>query len=137
MITTPYSLDIAPGDAAESATADIVATVVVGSMKIFLGSGVDPAKRQSIRGSLKVIYNFMMTEAGKGTVTSGDIVAFGDYIEVDQSTITLTNVIIGLGANDVAVVVSSTFGSATNQTIEYREAFRKLNAQLLTRSAGN
>jgi len=137
MITTPYSLDIAPGDAAESATADIVATVVAGNMKIFLGSGVDPAKRQSIRGSLKVIYNFMMTEAAKGTVTSGDIVAFGDYLEVNQATITLTNVITGLGANDVAVVVSSAFGSATNQTIEYREAFRKLNAQLLTRSAGN
>ena len=130
-------MDIAPGDAAESATADIVATVVAGKMKIFLGSSVDPAKRQSIRGSLKVIYNFMMTEAAKGTVTSGDIVAFGDYIEVDQATITLTNVITGIGANDVAVVVSGSFGSATNQTIEYREAFRKLNAQLLTRSAGN
>lgn len=137
MITTPYSLELAPGDPAESATADTVATVVAGNMKIFLGSGVDPAKRQSIRGSLRVIYNFMMSDAGKGAVTSGDIVVFGDYIEVNQATITLTNVITGIGVNDVAIIVSSSFGSAANQTIEYREAFRKLNAQLLTRSAGN
>ena len=137
MITTPYSLELAPGDPAESATAGIVATVVAGSMKIFLGSGVDPAKRQSIRGSLKTIYNFMMNDAGKGGVGSGDIVAFGDYIEVGQASITLTNVITGIGVNDVAIVVSSSFGSSPNQTIEYREAFRKLNAQLLTRSAGN
>ena len=137
MITTPYSLEIAPGESAEAATSDIVSTIVAGKTKIFLGSGVDPAKRQSIRGSLKVIYNFMMTEAAKGSVTTGDIVAFGDYLNVSQSNITLTNVTTGIGVNDVAVVVSSSFGSSANQTIEYREAFRKLNAQLLTRSTGN
>lgn len=137
MITTPYSLDIAPGEGAESATADIVSTIVAGNMKIFLGSGVDPAKRQSIRGSLRVIFNFLMTNAAKGEVTSGDIVVFGDYLNVNQATITLTNITAGIGVNDVAIVVSSTFGSAANQTIEYREGYRKLVAQLLTRSAAN
>lgn len=137
MITTPYSLDIAPGQSAEGAVADTVSTIVAGNMKIFLGSGVDPAKRQSIRGSLRVIYNFMMNNAGKGEVTTGDIVVFGDYLNVNQDTITLTNVTAGIGVNDVAIVVSETFGSATNQTIEYREGFRKLTAQLLTRSAAN
>lgn len=136
-LTTPYSIDIAPGDTAGSATNGTVSTIVAGTIKIFLGATVDLTKRQSVIGSLKVLFNFMMTNAGKGEVTSGDIVVYGDYLNLSQYNITLTDNTAGIGDNDVAIVVSSSFGSASNQTIEYREGYRKLIAQILTRSTGN
>lgn len=136
-LTTPYSIDIAPGDSAGSATDGAVSDVVAGKMKLFLGSTVDLTKRQSIVGNLTKLFNYMMTNAARGSVTSGDIVVFGDFVSLSQADITLTNVTSGIGANDAAIVVSSSFGSAINQTIEYREAFRKLTAQFLSRSTGN
>jgi hypothetical protein len=107
-------------------------------MKLYLGSTVDLTKKQSIVGSLVVCYNKLMTDAGKGAdTTTNTKVARADYIEADSSNVVIEAVTSNIGVNDVAIVVDGSFGSARNQTIEYREAFRKLIAQILQRSTGN
>lgn len=138
MITVPYSLDIAPGEAAAEATAGTDSDVVAGNMKIFLGSAVNPADRQSIYGSLRVVFNYLMTNAGKGSDSSTDTKsARANYLEAGTGNVTLESVTTNIETTDVAIIVSGTFGSERNQTVEYREAFRKLRAQLLERSAAN
>ena len=138
ILTTPYSIEIAPGDTADSATGGTIPDVVTDKFKLYLGSSVDMNKKQSIVGSLVVCYNKLMTDAGKGgDTTTNTKVARANYIEASQTNVTIEAVTSNIGVNDVAIVVDGNFGSARNQTIEYREAFRKLVAQILHRSTGN
>ncbi len=137
-ITTPYSLEITEGQTAADSIANTIPGTVSGKFKIFLGSSVDVKDRQSIIGSLIVCYNHLMFVAGRGADSSTDTkVVRGDQYEASAENVTFETVTTNIAAGDVAIVVDGDFGSARNQTLMYREAFRKLIAVLLQNSTGN
>lgn len=137
-LTTPYSISIADGESAGNATGGTTPGATANEMKLYLGSSVNPADRQSIVGTLTACYNQLMFIAGRGADSSTDTkVVRGDYHSATAENIVFETVTTNIGVNDVAIVVDGNFGSSRNATLEYREAFRKLIAQLLERSTGN
>ena len=134
-ITTPYSLELTAGEDAKDATAGTVVTVVAGKLKIFLGSAVDPGKRQQYVGSLRACYRKLMAEAEKRG-TPGDLVAYGSAIGASDGNITVEAVTTNVGVTDVAIVVSSSF-AADGRTHKTTETFHQLINALLQKTAAN
>ena len=139
MITVPYSLELESDEDARQAVAGAVVTVVVGHMKIFLGASTDPAKQLSIVGSLRSIYRLMMNELLKQDATATDQVGSGNYLTATSGNITLAIVTAGVGVEDVALVISNTFGADGTQGVThmYNETFDQLINVLLENLSQN
>jgi len=137
-ITTPYSLELTADQSMHEAVADIDSDVTANKMKIFLGSAVTAANRVSILGTLQSCFNELMVQAGRGADTSTNTkTARANFIGGTSGTVTVEAVTSNITTSDVAIVVSGTFGSERNQTLAYREAFRKLTDRLQEVSNSN
>ena len=137
-LTTPYSIEITETQTAAQATAGTTPDTVSGKFKIFLASSVVMKDRQSIIGSLKVCFNQLMFIAGRGgDTTTATKVVRGDQYEASADNVIFENVTTNIAVGDVVIVVDGDFGSARNQTLMYREAFRKLISVILESSTGN
>ena len=88
MITTPYSLELTAHQDAKEAVADIDSTAVAGKMKIFLGSSVTAANRQSYVGTLKAIFRTFMEKEGRAAVSTNRF-ASADAMSGSASTVTI------------------------------------------------
>ena len=133
-ITAPYSLQLRAYDDSKDAVAGTVVTVVSNHMKIFLGSAVDPGKRQQYVGSLKACYRTLMAELGKRQ-NATDQVAYGPAYGASDGNIIVTTDTLSVGATDVALVVSSSFTS--DRSHELTETFNQLINALLQNTAAN
>lgn len=134
-ITTPYSLELTANENTKDAVAGAVVTVVAGHLKIFLGSAVDPGKRQQYVGSLRACYRKLITDDEKEG-TTGDLVAYGDALSARDGNITIAADTLGVGAGDVAIVKSSSF-AASGRTHKMTETFNQLINALLENSKDN
>ena len=135
MITTPFSLELARDEDAISIVEGIVATVVAGKIKIFLGANVVAGSPQVYVGTLRACYRHLMNESAK-KASSADVVASGDWQNASAGNIVLAADAAGLTADDVAISVAADF-STDGATHFYTETFNQLMNGLSERVSDN
>lgn len=135
-ISTPYSLELTRDEDAKNATADVLPDLVVGKMKVFLGSGINPSRKALWRGALDACYRKLMNEVLKKELVPGtDWVARVVWDRAVNALISLENDTLGVTDNDVAIVIESTF--APNSTHFATETFDQLMEVLTEHTKAN
>jgi len=138
-ITTPYGLELARNDDARDVVADALPAPSAGKLKIYLGANIDPAKRQSIHGTLTLMFNALMAEHLRSYSGSGTCSVYAPVgATVMDVTIEKTG-IMGITDDDVAIVVAGNFLDAAHKaaTHFYEETFEQLLEVLLENTKDN
>ena len=127
-ITTPYGLELGRDDDAGDAVADTFPNPSAGKMKIFLGTNIDPSKRQSINGTLICCFNKLMGSHLRQYAGAAACAAYAPLGGTEMDVTINKTGITGIGDNDVAITVAGDFLSLGRQgsTGFYKETFEQL-----------
>ena len=137
-ITTPYSLELTKNNDARDAVAGNTPDSVGGKMKIFLGANVDPGKGQSIQGTLRNCLRYILNERGRFYTGSGTYSVYGPVGAVYNELTLNPSGTLGIGDDDVAVVVSGSFVSLAHGATHFiDETARQLMRVLLEKTKDN
>lgn len=134
-ITAPWSVELSKDADKKDAVADTVATVVAGKVKLFIGSGVNIGRRQSIVGTVTALLGVLLNDAMRDSDNATDIVVSGHWQHASAGSAVVATTIAGLTTTDVALVVSGSFTTGEESHF-YEETVNQLIAAYLELSAG-
>ena len=108
-ITTPYSVELERNQQSIDVVEAAAATVVANKMKLFVGGNIEVWQRQAYVGSLKNCFNVLMNEVVRLPLAApANRVVYGPGLSAKEINITIDTDPTSVGADDVAISVSST-----------------------------
>ena len=135
-ITTPYSVELERNQQSIDVVEAAAATVVANKMKLFVGGNIEVWQRQAYVGSLKNCFNVLMNEVVRLPLAApANRVVYGPGLSAKEINITIDTDPTSVGADDVAISVSSTFTDKPGDSQFYQETFDQLIEALLENSA--
>jgi len=139
-ITTPYGLELARNDDSRDAVADAIPNPTNGKMKIYLGGNIDPGKRQSIHGTLTLMFNALLEEHLRHYGGAATCAIYGPLGATAMKDIAINKTgVTGIDDDDVAITVSGNFLTLGRQggTHFLQETFGQLLEVLLENTKDN